>query len=173
MATPPVRQLLSLLGDMRSMIERIDDDSYAAPAPGRRSGGIGSHVRHCLDHVGALMVATRTGICTYDRRARGTDIEARRIAALNQIACFEDELGRLDETWLGAPIDVETQLDTDGSMLVTISTVGRELVFVTSHTIHHNAIIGHLLATRGVAMGPRFGVAPATPVETVLTACAR
>src|SRR5262249_38212650 len=117
MTAPPVRQLLSLLNDMRSMIERIDEDSYAAPAPGRCSGGIGGHVRHCLDHVGALIVATRTGMCAYDRRARGTEIESRRAAALNQIAGFEHEIARLENNQLEAPVDVETQIDAEGSVL--------------------------------------------------------
>ena len=172
-ALTPVHPLLSLLHEMRSMIERIDDESYVAPAPGRSSGGIGGHVRHCLNHVGALVTATRTGMCAYDRRARGTDIESRRMAALNRILDFEEELARIGNAMLDVPVDVETQIDSDGSMLVTTSTVGRELVFVTSHTIHHNAIIGHLLASRGVDMGPRFGLAPATPSAQEGMPCAR
>ena len=169
----PVSPLLSLLRDMRTMIERIDDESYVAPAHGRSSGGIGGHVRHCLDHVGALVTATRTGMCAYDRRSRGTDVESRRMAALDRILDFEAELARIGEVMLDVPVDVETQIDTDGSMLVTTSTVGRELLFVTSHTIHHNAIINQLLASRGIDMGPRFGLAPATPSGQERMACAR
>jgi uncharacterized damage-inducible protein DinB len=169
----PVRSLLSLLDDMRSMIERIDDESYAAPAPGRSSGSIGGHVRHCLDHVSALVIAIRTGMCAYDRRMRGTAIESRRMAALNQILHFEGALAGVGNAMLDLPVDVETQIDTDGSMLVTTSTVGRELVFVTSHTIHHNAIISHLLTARGVDMGARFGLAPATPATEERMSCAQ
>ena len=66
-------------------------------------------------------------------------------------------------------VDVETQVDTSGAFLVTTSTVGRELMFVISHTIHHNALIARLLDERAIDMGPRFGLAPATPV----LACAR
>ena len=58
----PVQPLAGLLQQMRSMIERMDDDAYTMPAPGRSSGGVGGHVRHCLDHVGALVHATRTGL---------------------------------------------------------------------------------------------------------------
>ena len=43
--------LRELLDEMRSMIERIDDESYAAPVQGRPGSGIGGHVRHCLEHV--------------------------------------------------------------------------------------------------------------------------
>jgi hypothetical protein len=163
--------LLGLLGDMRAMIDRIDDDTYAAPAPGRTSGGIGGHVRHCLDHVSALVNATYSGTCAYDRRTRGTDVETSRIATRQHIADLEEEVSRI-EPQLDHPVYVETQI-APGSMIVTRSTLGRELVFVTSHTIHHNAVVAYLLKARGIEMGPRFGVAPATPDPTGRAICAR
>ena len=153
---------------MRSMIERIDDESYAAPAPGRPGGGIGGHVRHCLDHVSALLTGTRTGLCAYDRRARGTTVETCRLAAIHCILDLEADLLRLD-CHFEVPVDVEAQVDAGGAFLVTASTVGRELMFVISHTIHHHALIARLLDERAIGMGPRFGLAPATPV----LACAR
>jgi hypothetical protein len=153
-----IDSLHGLLDEMRSLIERIDDESYTAAARGR-SGGIGPHVRHCLDHVHALITGTRTGLCAYDRRTRGTTVETCRRAALGRI---------LDEL-LELPVDVETQLDTSATFVVTTSTVGRELMFVISHTIHHNALIARLLDERAIDMGPRYGLAPATPE----LACAR
>jgi len=161
--------LRELLDEMRSMIERIDDESYAAPARGRSGGGIGSHVRHCLDHVGALITGTHTGLCAYDRRARGTAVETCRLAALRRILDLEADLLRLDRHLFEIPLDVESQVDHAGTFVVTTSSVGRELMFVINHTIHHNAMIAHLLDERAVDMGPRFGLAPATPV----LACAR
>ena len=87
-----VDSLRELLDEMRSMIERIDDESYAAPARGRPGGGIGGHVRHCLDHVSALLTGTRTGLCAYDRRARGTTVETCRLAAIHYILDLEADL---------------------------------------------------------------------------------
>ncbi len=173
MATTVTGPLLHLLRELRFMIERIDDESYAAPAPGRSSGGIGGHVRHCLDHVGALLSATRTRLCTYDRRSRGTSVERCRRAALRQIANLEADIACLAQDILDVPIAVETQSDTQGTMVVTRSTVAREVVFVTSHIVHHNALVAHLLASQGTRMGARFGVAPATPSPHEEVACAR
>ena len=161
--------LRELLDEMRSMIERIDDESYVAPARGRPGGGIGGHVRHCLEHVSALLTGTRTGLCAYDRRARGTTVETCRLAAIHCILDLDADLLRLDRHLFEVPVDVETQVDTSGAFLVTTSTVGRELMFVISHTIHHNALIARLLDERAINMGPRFGLAPATPLVT----CAR
>jgi len=158
-----IGSLRGLLEEMRTMIERIDEETYAAPARGRSGGGIGGHVRHCLDHVAALITGTRTGLCAYDRRARGTAVETCRLTAVHRILDLDVDLLRLDRQLFDVPVDVETQVDTTGAFLVTTSTVGRELMFVISHTIHHNALIAHLLDEQAVEMGARFGLAPATP----------
>ncbi len=60
----------------------------------------------------------------------------------------------------GVPVQVET-------------TVGRELAFVLSHTIHHNALIGVMAAMLGVPVPDRFGYAPSTLVHLEKRACAR
>src|SRR5688572_3623365 len=113
----PVQPLAGLLKQMRSMIEQMDDDDYLRPAPGRSSGGVGGHVRHCLDHVGALVNATRTGLVEYDRRRRGTHLESCRIAALHQIDELTDRLAVLDASMLNEPLLVETQIDPAGTMI--------------------------------------------------------
>jgi uncharacterized damage-inducible protein DinB len=167
----PVQPLLGLLHEMRWMIERMDDDAYTMPAPGRTSGGIGGHVRHCLDHIGALVEATRTGICEYDRRQRGTDVETCRAVAARRIVELCERLTAFDSSLLDDPLLVETQIDPKGAMILTRSSVCREVAFVISHTIHHNAIVAQLMRARGESVGERFGLAPATPSEPV--ACAR
>ena len=169
----PVRPLAGLLQQMRSTIEQMDDETYSMPAPGRSSGGVGGHVRHCLDHVAALVTATRTGVVEYDRRRRGTDVEHCRMAAIHQIDELAELLAALDSSVLDEPLLVETQIDPSGAMILTRSSVCREVAFVISHTIHHNAIVAQLLAGRELELDARFGMAPATPVESQVTACAR
>jgi hypothetical protein len=168
----PVQPLAGLLQQMRSMIERMDDDTYVLPAPGRTSGGVGGHVRHCLDHIAALVHATRTGVVEYDRRQRGTDVETCRASAVDRIGELTARLGTLDSSMLDEPLLVETQIDPAGAMILTRSSVCREVAFLISHTIHHNAIVAQLLAGRAIALDARFGVAPATPAEPV-SVCAR
>ena len=143
------------------------------PAPGRSTGGIGGHVRHCLDHVFALLAATRTGLCAYDRRQRGTNIETSRTAAID--ATTEAMIGvlQLDIETLESEVFVETQLEPTGAMVVTRSSVCREVAFLVSHTIHHNAIVAHMLQARGIEVAPHFGLAPATPLDNSAALCAQ
>jgi hypothetical protein len=158
---------------MQVLIERLDDIDYARPAPGRSSGGVGGHVRHCLDHVMALLASTHTGVCAYERRARGTDVESCRLAALRAISTLTAALSDLGPELFDRTVSVETQIDYAGGMITTRSSVGREVAFVISHTTHHHAIVGQLLLARGINLGPRFGLAPATPSEHDSLACAR
>jgi uncharacterized damage-inducible protein DinB len=165
MAAASLQSLVALLQEMRRLIEGLDDVEYAMPAPGRSSGGIGGHVRHCLDHVRALLAATETGLCAYDRRARNTAVETNRSAARRAASELTAGIEHLDPACLERDVLVETQLDHGGTMITTRSTFGRELLFVISHTIHHNAIVAQMLRARGVSLGPRFGLAPATPSD--------
>jgi len=169
----PLQPLVDLLREMRSLIDRLDDIDFAMPAPGRSSGGVGGHVRHCLDHLSALLAATHTGVCAYDRRSRGTDVETNRRVAMRALAELTGAVQRLDPSLLDREIEVETQLDRDGTMITTRSSIGRELVFITSHTVHHNAIVAMMLHTRGISAGPYFGMAPSTPNQSGSFACAR
>jgi hypothetical protein len=52
-----------------------------------------------------------------------------------------------------------------GEAIVGWSTFARELAFVVSHTIHHQAIIGLLMAIHGRPVPDRFGHSPSTPVR--------
>jgi uncharacterized damage-inducible protein DinB len=163
---PPIRSLVDLLHQMRATVARVDDDAYVAPPPGRASGGIGGHVRHCLDHVAALLTASRSGVCEYDRRHRNTDIEMSRAAAIARITDVSAAASQLDPSCLDQPVLVETQLDPGGGpMTLSHSSLGRELAFVISHTIHHDAIIGQMLRERGVPIDARYGLAPSTPLD--------
>jgi uncharacterized damage-inducible protein DinB len=53
-------------------------------------------------------------------------------------------------------------LAADAEPVEVDTSIGRELAYVLSHTIHHNAIIGAMVKTLGGALPQRFGYAPST-----------
>jgi uncharacterized damage-inducible protein DinB len=168
----PITTLVRLLDELRTTIETLDDLAYAETPVGRRSGSIGAHVRHSLDHVTAFLESTTTGVLSYDRRLRGTSVETCREAALDRIPMLTTALLDLDPALLPRPLRLDVQLDAGGTVCSVISTVGRELTYVISHTVHHNGTMGVLLTQIGARLPERFGIAAATPSQATF-ACAQ
>lgn len=162
-AAGAVRSLAGLLDELEQLLGGVNDDVYCARFAPSVSGSIGEHVRHCLDHVAALVSANPSNTLSYDRRHRGTAVETDPTQAIRQIV----ELRRAFDAWsrrsLDEPIRVMSVIAASGESVTGWSTLGRELAFVLSHTIHHQAVIAVLLAVHGHEVPDRFGHSPSTP----------
>ena len=123
---------------------------------------LGPHLRHCLDHLVALLRGLPDGVVDYDARDRDPDIEAdpqRFLAALDDAESGLRALGGLDAS---RPLEV-LQLPAPGAAPMSVrSTLARELVFLSSHTIHHLALMVLVAHSEGVDVEDRFGVAFST-----------
>ncbi len=159
----PASALLRLLDELASLVGGLPRELYCGHFAAPHSGSIGEHVRHCLDHVSALLIADAVQALSYDHRQRGTAAEIEPAAAVRQIRHLQDAIEPWSARSLDEPIRVISMLSAEGDSVAGWSTLGRELAFVMSHTIHHQAMIGLLLATRGYTVPNRFGLAPSTP----------
>jgi uncharacterized damage-inducible protein DinB len=151
----------------------MTDEQYRQKPVGHASGSVGGHVRHCLDHVDTLLGGVEHGTIDYDRRLRGTEIETSRAAALESLVRQERSLLALPRASEGRPLRLVTMIGAALPPVDVATTVGRELAFVLSHTIHHNALIAVMARTLGVPVPERFGYAPSTIAHLEGTACAR
>jgi uncharacterized damage-inducible protein DinB len=162
-SVPPAWELWRLLDELDSLLTEVTLEVYCARFATDVSGSIGEHVRHCLDHVSILLGADASTTLSYDHRQRGTGIETDPTEAVRQIL----QLKRGIEAWstrsLDEPIRVTSMISQSGGAVTGWSTLARELAFVVSHTIHHQAIIGVLLAIHGHPVPDRFGHSPSTP----------
>ena len=105
-----------------------------------------------------------TGVVDYDARQRQTAVERDRDLAIRSLRSAAIRLGRHTEATLGRPLVVRSLLAPGGPVVECRSSVGRELAFVISHTIHHAAQIAILAHRVGASRLPaRFGLAPTTP----------
>src|SRR5262249_39865967 len=148
------------LDDIAAIVMSIDDATYVARPIAEVSGSIGEHVRHCLDHIGALVAATGSKPLSYDRRERGTAVERDPAEALRLTMRLKSAVDRWGERAMDEPICVVSMLTAAGESVTGWSTLGRELAFVNSHTIHHEAMIAVLLSLAGIDIPDRFGLAP-------------
>ncbi len=159
-------ELASVVGSLTSeqFVQRCGE-SFA-------NGCIGSHVRHCLDHIRAV-VETPEGFVDYDRRVRGTDIERDPGAALREARRLQGLIGLLVERAADEQVCVRVIPTRDGGTVEVESTLARELAFVLSHTVHHNALVRAMAGVLGASMPPLFGYAPSTLAHRDSALCAR
>jgi hypothetical protein len=155
------------LDNIAAIVMSVDEATYAAHPLADVSGSIGEHVRHCLDHISALVAAVPARPLSYDRRERGTAVERDPAEALRLVMRLKSAVERSSDRRLDEPIAVASMLTPAGESVTGWSTFGRELAFVNSHTIHHEAMIAVLLSMAGLEVPDRLGLAPATPRRAV------
>jgi len=143
------------------VLGRLSTTQYGGARGGHSSAG--AQFRHILDHYAALFQGMRDGRVNYDARRRDPAIEhdpaaaaaeaQRWIYALNELDVSDGERRVLVHSDSGGGPDCADWRE---------SSVGRELQFLTSHTVHHYALIKLLLEWHGVSLEDDFGMAPST-----------
>ena len=154
------------LDEMAALVMATDGAIYTA-RPITVSGTIGEHVRHCLDHIAALVAAGPSQPMSYDSRQRGTAVERDPAEALRQIMRLQSSVDRWGARSMDDPICVTSLVTPAGEVVTGWSTLGRELAYVHSHTIHHQALIAVLFELADVPVPDRLGLAPSTPRRAV------
>jgi hypothetical protein len=151
---------LALLEQAFELVGRIPDRAFGGSGEEKP---VGPHFRHILEHYSSFVDGLAAGRIDYDARARETAIETDREAARERIRELIGGLTPIDPGELDRPAEarLECGLGSDEEQW-SRTTVRRELHFLLSHTIHHYALIGLLLARHGVDPGEEFGVAPST-----------
>lgn len=171
-AASPTDALLHVLYQMQELLGRLTDAQYTTRPVGPMSSSIGGHVRHILDHFTALLDAARSGVLNYDCRERDTPVERDRRAAAARVRELIATMPPFTDESLGRPLHMTVMLAADGCVIEVPTSLGRELAFVQSHTIHHNALIAAMAKLLGVDVPEEFGTAPATIAHQQRAACA-
>jgi uncharacterized damage-inducible protein DinB len=153
---------VAVLRQLAAVIRAMTDEQYIRKPVGVVASNVGGHVRHCLDHVEALLAGVEWGQVDYESRRRGTDVETSRAAALDVIERQERQLLAFPARSEQRPLRLVALVSSSLPSTEMQTTVGRELAFVLSHTIHHNALIAVMAQTLGVPIPDRFGYAPGT-----------
>jgi uncharacterized damage-inducible protein DinB len=156
------RELSATLDQLAGAIRLLTNNEYTA-RDWQSSGSIGAHVRHCLDHVSALEHGMVTGEVCYDSRERDTSVELDPRLGHSRLRRASARFAAYGNALLEQPLTLRAQIGTDGTTIRVPSTVGRELAFVISHTIHHSALVAVLLEHADRHVPSRLGLAPTTP----------
>jgi uncharacterized damage-inducible protein DinB len=164
-----VRRLAALNADLlervRKLVSGVDEELFAFQPP-EANGGVGTQLRHCTDYYECFLRDLPGGRIDYDRRRRDPRIECDPQRACEQLEALGRALRALDgDPELPLRVRVDEPLGEEPGAAErgwTGSTLARELRFLTSHTIHHFAMMALVLRLRGHAVEADFGVAPPT-----------
>jgi hypothetical protein len=151
---------LVLLRQGLELLDHLSDSAWREAAPDHST--VGAQYRHILDHYHCLLEGLTKGTIDYDQRRRDPTIESERQAAHEATLEVLDRLRLLGKATVGLPVQVIQAPGADAPAEPQGSSLGRELLFLVSHTVHHFAIIKLLLEERGVTCHPDFGMAPST-----------
>lgn len=137
-----------------------EHDAAGRPA---YAGLVGTHIRHVIEHYEALVSPALPGVVDYDQRPRDRELERSGRLARARLLALHQRMNDWEELDLDATVSIHGQAGLGGELCFAVaSTIGRELVSVASHAVHHFALLqGHCLE-HGIPTGEDFGKAPAT-----------
>ncbi len=155
-----IRWLRQALG----LLEQLEDTVYSTAAPGFAPHRVGGHLRHVLEFYQCFLEGLDSSHIDYDSRRRDEALELSRAGASKAIRsvihALETRSGVREEriVWVRLEDAEETRVrDT-----FMESSLSRELQVLSSHTIHHFALIAMTLRAHGIQIDPDFGMAPST-----------
>jgi hypothetical protein len=159
-----IRANLDSLLQALALVEGIDDQAYGEAPPRLPNHKVGAHLRHIIEFYECFLDGVEDGHIDYDSRRRDETIQTSRQAAVARIRSI---IFRLENTaalrsdrilW----VRMEDAAAHAGMDPFLTSSPGRELQVLSSHTIHHFALIAVTLIAHGIQPDPRFGMAPST-----------
>lgn len=162
-----------LLAQGAEMIDRLGSEWYDEKVATCFNSTAGGHFRHTIEHYQALLASLDSGKIDYEGRARDVRIETDSSHARDMM----DELSRGLENLIAQEQPdrrIEIAAETvEGQTLQT--SLGREMEFLISHTVHHYALIAVIAGVHGVQTPMNFGMAPSTlkHQQNLAATCAR
>lgn len=152
--------LADIVGQITRVVGQLDPASYKMPLSAFNGSSLGQHFRHILEFFQCLERGVDLGVVDYASRERNLLYEENPGLALEAFGRFSVRFQDIDT---GRSIVVRSELGLEPRPEHG-STVGREMVFVYDHAIHHLAIIkiGLQLYFPEVEAKSDLGVSPST-----------
>lgn len=158
-----IESQLIILQQVQTYLASVTEAQYTEIVSPLFMSSAGSHMRHILDHYKSIINGYPDGVIDYDKRSRGGIIESSPSAANVLVAEICLFLKTLSANQLAQAIKLSTEISVaDKQVAIVDTTIGREIIFVGSHTVHHLATIKHIAQIQGVEVANNLGIAPAT-----------
>ncbi|MEI6409550.1 MAG: hypothetical protein WCR52_09220 [Bacteroidota bacterium] len=152
--------IVDIIRQMNSVLEQIAPQDYRKTLPEFEGGSLGQHFRHILEFFQCLEIAAYKGIVDYAARERNLLYEEHPNLTIEAFESFAAEMANID---VDMPLNVRAEF-SGGERPLYQSTIGREMLFVYDHAIHHLAIIkiGLICHFPQIKSEKDLGVSPST-----------
>ncbi|MEH6576426.1 MAG: DinB family protein [Amphritea sp.] len=154
---------VDILDQLHEFIASIDAQSYQESSMPLFDSSIGQHLRHILDMFQALIKNIDAPLIDYDIRQRGIPLETDQSEGIIALNTVRQWLTALTPTDLERAVNISSEIDIAEQRSATFqSSFGRELLFASTHAIHHLALMVTIAKVMGCQVNSQYGVAPAT-----------
>lgn len=158
--------ILAVVHQINHVLEQLEPHEYRRQLPEFEGNTLGQHFRHILEFFQCLEQGAHSGVVDYAARERNLLYEDNPGLTATAFASFAEKLPSLND--FGS---VDVRAEFGGLERPTYSsTIGRELMFVYDHAIHHLAIIkiGLLCHFPHIHSDQDLGVSPSTIKSRVI-----
>ncbi|MFN7930132.1 MAG: DinB family protein [Blastocatellia bacterium] len=152
-----IAENIKILRETQKMLAGLDDRAFIHIDAPTFTSSIGAQLRHCLDFYQCFLRGIKNGKVDYDLRERDERTEQSRAHAIERITSTTEMLWKLS-----LADDTATLWVKQDSPYWSTSSLRRELQFLLSHLVHHQALVAVMLRVQGVVLNEEVGVAPAT-----------
>jgi len=141
---------IDVLQQAVDLLNNISSEDFQKVMQPHLSGSIGQHIRHVIDHYLALENGFENGFIDYNQRNREANIEVSVVAARETIQAVQAWLATLNSNDLQKIVEVRSEISVSEKINEDCtSTLAREIMFVSSHAIHHYSLIGVICSLQG------------------------
>lgn len=152
-----------LMLKIADLVCTLDNQTYSKSLAVFKGSSVGQHFRHILDFYQCFFKGVNTGEIDYAKRIRDTKIEVDTASAERT---FRKIALGIEDLQLSQTVNVHGDFSNEhfNNRSLVKSSIGRELMFLHDHAVHHLALIriGIQLAFPQLDIDENLGVAPST-----------
>lgn len=157
-----IKSQQEIIAQAITYIQNMDDNQYTFVLSPYFSSSAGTHIRHIIDHYRAVMLG-RNNTVDYNQRNRQCPTENCRKSALSALEDIDRWLAGLTEEALSTPLCIISEVSIcEYENSLSKSSLGRELVFVSSHAVHHYSLLKIMAQMMSIPVNNDLGIAPTT-----------
>ena len=161
--TTVVQGFIEAIDQALEILRSIKSEDYREAAKPILDYSIGSHFRHNLDVFNSIKAGFDTGLVDYDIRRRGHSVEINIDEAVNEHQLLKEWVQSVADKDVNKIVKIKSEALLSKTKSIEIEgSLAREMLFASSHAVHHYAIISTALKYRGSVVDKNIGYAPAT-----------